>query len=109
MGGEQNSPAVGFELLDQIPELAAGLRVEAGGGFVEEQEFGIAHQGAAEGEPLLLAAGEAAHARVAFFGELGLGNDFLSGGTLIEEAGEEANGFGHGELVGELRFLKLDA
>ena len=33
-------------------------RREAFGGLVEQQQFGIAHQGAADGEHLLLAAGE---------------------------------------------------
>jgi hypothetical protein len=43
VSGEQNGPAVRLEALDQLPELAAGLRVEPGGGLVEEEQGRVAH------------------------------------------------------------------
>src|SRR5579863_3451243 len=52
---EKNGAAGRFEMLDQIPKLAAGLRVEAGGGFIEKQKIGIANEGAGKSEALLLA------------------------------------------------------
>ena len=56
VGGEQDGAAGGLEALDQAPELPPGLGVEPGGGLVEEEELGVADQGAGECQPLLLAA-----------------------------------------------------
>ena len=70
MRGEKNGAARGFELLDQIPKLAAGLRVEAGGGFIEKKKIGIADECACEREALFLAAGKIADAGILFFFEL---------------------------------------
>ena len=56
-----------LELVDEIPELPAGLRIESGRRLVEEQEVRIADERAGEREPLLLAAGERADPRVALF------------------------------------------
>ena len=67
VGGEQNGAARLFEFLDQFPELAAGLRIQTRGGFVEEKKIGIADQGAGKSQPLFLAAGEIAHARILLF------------------------------------------
>ena len=50
--------AVGLEPLDQLPELAARLRVESGRGLVEKEESGSPDQRAGQGQPLPLAAGE---------------------------------------------------
>jgi len=52
---EQDRAALAFQLADNVPQLAARLRVESGGRFVEEQEFGIADQGAGDGQALALA------------------------------------------------------
>ena len=60
MGGEDDGAAGLLELVDQVPEMAAGLGVEAGGGLVEKEQFRVAHQGAGHGQALLLAAGETA-------------------------------------------------
>ena len=46
------------QLADEVPGGAAGLRVEAGGRLVEEDQLGAADDGHGEREPLLLAAGE---------------------------------------------------
>ncbi|MFK4403300.1 hypothetical protein ABH991_000334 [Bradyrhizobium ottawaense] len=43
---------------DQFPELAARQRINAGGRLVQDQEFGIVDQGAAQADLLLHAAGE---------------------------------------------------
>ena len=59
-----------LELVDQVPELAARLRVEAGGRLVEEEQLGIADQRAGEREPLLLPARQRADARVALLLQL---------------------------------------
>src|ERR1043166_8465346 len=41
-----------------LPDQVARLRVEAGGGLVQEKHLRVIHQGAREGEPALHAAGE---------------------------------------------------
>ena len=56
-----------LELVDEIPELPAGLRIESGRRFVEEQEVWIADKRAREREPLLLSPGEHADPRVTLF------------------------------------------
>ena len=61
---------LGLEAGDDVPELAARLRIEAGGRLVEEEQLGIADQRAGDGEPLLLAAGELLDPGVALVLEL---------------------------------------
>src|ERR1700730_8145883 len=53
MRGDEKRYALAGELEKEIPELAAGDRVNAGGGLVKEQELGFVQHGAAEGEALL--------------------------------------------------------
>ena len=85
MRGEQDGAAGRLELLDQFPELAAGLRIEAGGGLIEKQKIGIADEGAGESESLLLAAGKIADAGILFFFELHGRDDFVRAGALPEK------------------------
>ena len=89
--------------------MAAGLGVEAGGGLVEEEQFGIADERGGHGEPLLLATGEAADARASLLFKLGDLDGSVDGDAATVKAAEEAQDFFGGELFGELRFLKLDA
>src|SRR5580704_3001347 len=109
MRGEKDGAAGGFELLDQIPKLAAGLRVEAGSGFIEKQKIGIANQGAGESEALLLAAGKIADAGILFFFELHERDGFGRARALLKEAAEQAECFEHGQLFRKLRILQLNA
>ena len=60
MRGEQHSAAGLAEAADDVPELAARLRIEAGRRFVEKQQLRIADEGTGHGQPLLLSAGEIA-------------------------------------------------
>ena len=60
---QQDGPALGAEAADDVPELPARLRVEAGRRLVEEQQLRVADQGAGHRQPLLLAAGELARRR----------------------------------------------
>src|SRR5581483_926973 len=109
VGGEEDGAAGEFEAFDEVPELAARLRVEAGGGLVEEEEIGIADESAGHGEALFLAAGKLADARILLLFELHESDHLGGRGSFGEEAAEEADGFEDGELVGELGFLQLDA
>ena len=65
VGGEHDGDAVGAQVADQIPGGVAGLRVEAGGRLVQEDELRAADHGHREREALLLAAGEPAVGRAA--------------------------------------------
>ena len=58
--GDQHAhvAALGADLVDQIPELAARERTNAGGGFIENQQVRIVNQGAAQSQLLLHAARE---------------------------------------------------
>ncbi len=69
LGGEDDVGAPGGEALDGLPELVAAAGVEAGGGLVEQQQLGRAHQAGAEVEPALHAARVGAHEAVAGVGE----------------------------------------
>ena len=92
VGGEDDGFAFGFDLFDEVPKVAAGLGVEAGGGFVEEENFGIVDEADGDGEALLLSAGEFFGFGVGFFGELNFfeeleGIDFsiVAGGEGLDE------------------------
>ena len=58
VGGDEEGDSLGGEEEEEIPEGAAGDGVDAGGGLVEEDDFGGVDDGAGEGEALLPAAGE---------------------------------------------------
>ena len=60
---EHDRAAERFEFGDQIPELAARLRIETGGRLVEKEQIGIADDRARERETLLLSARQLADAR----------------------------------------------
>ncbi len=106
---QQNGTAHALELFDQIPKLAARLRIEAGGGFVEKQQIGIADQRAGQREPLFLSAGKVADARFLFIFQLHQRDDFRGIRSLMIEAAEQANGFEDGELFRKLGFLQLNS
>ncbi len=57
--------AVAAQVPYEVPGGAAGLRIQAGGGLVQEHQLGAADDGHRQGEPLLLAAGESAVRRPA--------------------------------------------
>src|SRR5712664_1016179 len=51
--GDEKRDAVAGEFEEEVPELAAGDRVDASSGLVEEQELRFVQHGAAEGKTLL--------------------------------------------------------
>ena len=79
-GGDQHRHARVFrpQLGHQLPKLAARQGIDAGGRLVQDQQFGIVHQRAAQTEFLLHAAGELAGGT--------LGKGCQAGG--IEQAGD---------------------
>ncbi|GAB4007892.1 hypothetical protein GCM10029992_62820 [Glycomyces albus] len=58
VGGQQDRHALLLELEQALPHQVAGLRVQAGGGLVEEDQVGLVDQGPGDGQAALHAAGE---------------------------------------------------
>src|ERR1700681_3626312 len=58
VSGEENGAALFLEDADDVPELAAALRIEAGGRLVEKKNARISDQSGGYGKALLLAAGK---------------------------------------------------
>ena len=67
--GEQDGRAVAPQGLDELPGGAAGLRVQPGGGLVEEHQLGAPDDGHGQRQALLLAAGERAERHALDVGE----------------------------------------
>ena len=59
VGGQHDGDALAASSLTSSHTREPGLGVEPGARLVEEDDLGPAHDGAGEGEPLALAAGEA--------------------------------------------------
>ena len=108
-GGDQygHAGSAGADAGDQIPELPAGERIDAGRRFVEDQQVGVVQQGAAQAELLLHAARQLAGRAVGKGGEAGglqqVGDAALAlGGVQAEEAAEELEVFGDAEVCVEV-------
>src|SRR4029077_11132072 len=93
------------EALNDVPQLQTALGIESRGGFVEEENVGVADERAGDGKPLPLAAGQLAHARVVLLVEREIAQQVLGVLSGAVERTEKAQGFKDRELVGELRFL----
>jgi len=102
-GGEQDCRALGGEPAQAFPDQVAGLGVEAGGGLIEDQQFGLVYQRAGQGKAPLHAAGERLDAGLVLAFEAGKGEqlgdaraDFAFADAEI--AGEHDEVFGAGEI-----------
>ena len=69
---EQDRAARLLEAANDVPELAPALGIEAGGGLVQKQNLGIAHQRRRHGQPLALPARKLADPGIGFLVELHL-------------------------------------
>jgi len=78
LGGEEHGGAAAGEVLDDLPHLEAALRVEAGGGLVEEDDLRVADEAHGDVEA-------AAHAA-------GVGGDPAAGRVDEAEPGKQAVG-----------------
>ena len=117
MGGDQNGEALGGELMDLLPEIAAGLGIDAGGGFVEEQELGLMDEAGGEGEALFPAAGELTGELLAAFEETeafeGVAHGFCTVGDRVNAGDEievflDAEVFVEAETLGHVTDLAFD-
>ncbi len=71
MGGEQDGLAPAQQLLEAVPDQMSRLRIEPGGGFIQEQQLRVIDQRAGQRKPTLHATGEFADARVTLAGQPG--------------------------------------
>ncbi len=99
MRGQQDRLLAALELLDDVVDFAAHLRIEAGGRLVEKYDLRIVHQRHGQRQALLLAAGEMAVERVALFFELESAQQVVRVRALAIELREKLEGFVHAELV----------
>ena len=110
MGGDEKGDPLAGEEENEVPEGAAGDGVDAGGGFIEEDDFGGVDDGAGEGEALFPAAGELAGAAVEVGGDGGEGDDIgeaagvAVGGEAVD-SGVEFDVFADGEVFVEAEAL----
>ena len=77
MGRNQHRHAVVGEPMDLVPEVAARLRVDAGGRLVEQQQLGLVHHRGGQREPLLPAARELPGELLAAIGQAELVERFV--------------------------------
>ena len=115
MGGEEDGGLLGFvEVLDVGPELVAALRIEAEGGFVEEEDFGGVQEAAGDFEAALHSAGEGFDVGILALPEFeeleqvlgALGAELA--GDVVEDS-VEVHVFVRGLLVVEAGILEDDA
>jgi hypothetical protein len=109
VGGEKHRPSARLQSLDNLPRLMPRLRVEPGRGLIEEQQLRIADQRAPERQPLLLSAREIAHVIRGLLFETNQSKHFWNALAPRVEAAEERDDLDDAQLLGELRFLKLNA
>ena len=71
VGGQQNRFALLQQQLQALPHQVAGLWVQAGGGFVQQQQLGVIHQSARQAQAPLHATRELARLGFGLAGEGG--------------------------------------
>jgi hypothetical protein len=99
VGGEQHRGALVPQSADEVPELAAHLRVEAGGGLVQEQQLGAADDAEGDVEAAALASGEQAGAAAALVGQADGLDDLVDVPGVPVVAGEVAQHLLDGDQV----------
>ena len=80
--GDADDGAVLGKMVDGFLDFGLGLGIEGGGGFVEDEDGGVADKGAGDGDALALAAGESG----ATFAERGV--------VALRQRGDEVVGVG---------------
>jgi glutaredoxin 3 len=114
--GDDDDGAVGVECGggEEFHDGFAGGVIEGGGGLVADDEAGLVHEGAGEGDALLLAAGELGREGVEAGAEAELVEEGLGavhGGGAFHAGGEEGHGgvFGGGEGGEQVVLLEDEA
>ena len=95
MRGQQDSAAGFLKGANDVPKLAAALRIEPRGRFVEEKHPWRSDQRGRHREPLPLPAGKFPDPRIRFLIELQGFQNFGCRSRLAIEAGKKRDGFAH--------------
>src|ERR1700674_5993606 len=90
MRGHDNGFPVAAQLFDDVVNLPANLRIEAGGRLIEKQDFWFVDERHGESEALLLPAGKLVVKCVALFLETKAFEQLFGIAAPFIEAGEEA-------------------
>ena len=100
---------VAVEFFDDVHDLAAGFDVEVAGRFVGEEDAGVVHEGAGDGDALAFAAGELAGAVLEAVGEAELFEKVYGAGVkgLVVGAEAEPTVFDHGGEEGVFEDVEL--
>src|SRR5690606_13698935 len=99
VGGDQQARVpLGGDAVEQLPEVAAQDRVEAGGRFVQDQEFRGAEEGDGQGDAAALSAGQVAREGVGVPGEVHV-RDRAGDGVPAAVGGGAARVEDRGEVV----------
>ena len=106
---QQHRPARFAELCEDVPELPARLRIESCGRLVEEQQVGISCQGARDRQPLLLSSRELHDPAATLPLQFDECQQLVDRLAAVIERSEDTQRLLHGQLVGELRLLQLNA
>ena len=83
LGGEEDRHAVGEQLADDLPQVAAASRVQSAGRLVEEDQPRAAHQRHGQVEPALHAAGVRRGAPVRGLGQPERGQQLVDAGAGV--------------------------
>ena len=107
--GHEHGLAAGTDAAHQLPDGAAGLRIEAGRQLIEEHDFGIVDERQRDEQPLLLSARQRHEPGVALFGKTELLEKTLAlaDGLLVERR-PQVHRFPHLDAFLEMGLLELD-
>ena len=89
-GDEEDGHPVGGEFVDELLDLGLGSDVDAAGGLVEDQEFGVGHQPAGQEHFLLVSAAEVPDQGVGVGRPDVEGLDVLGHQFVLDPAGDPA-------------------
>ena len=101
MGGNQSGDSGIRKIMDFLPEIAPGFRVNSGCGFVQQQQFGFVYQACGQRQPLFPAAGQSSGQLLFTSAETGALNNFPHGFfTLrnIVQPGNQFDVFSYGQV-----------
>ncbi len=105
---QQDRPALGLDGPEQLPEVVAGLRIEAGRRLVEEQDARVVGEGDREQQALHLPAGELAVVAVGDLLERAGHDQLVDVAPPRVQAREQRERLAHRQEVLEGRLLELD-
>ena len=108
MRGHQNRALLCAQLLDQVANLEAHLRIKAGRRFVEEKHLRVVDQRESKREALLLSAGKGGVSGLALFPKLQPAQERVAIDPFRIEGTKEFERFVHLDLVGQIRGLQTN-